>query len=327
MLTFWAFEGLFQSDPPPYRRIRSVVMKAFLPRLSRLPTQIEALVDSMIDRFVERGEVDLVSEFAFDLPATVIFDLMDLPAAERLDVRRWADNIIGAISDQSGETARAATESLREGYAWLAELVPARQRGDGDDLISGIVKSPEFASMTEADVLSTFVFMLVAGHETTANLIGNALFHLVTNPDDLATLRSDPSLLPGAVEEFLRHESPIQMTARVVTRDTVFRDVEMHAGDVVTIMHGAANRDPAAFPDPDRCDIRRDASAHLAFGQGVHFCVGAPLARMEGPIAVRRLLERLPGLELAGDAAWRENITFRGLERLPLRFEPSRPLQ
>ena len=324
MLSFWAFEGLFQSDPPSYRRIRSVVMKALLPRLDRLPAQVEKLVDQMIDRFIEHGEVDLISEFAFDLPATVIFDLMDLPPDDRLNVRRWADTIIGAISDQSGTTARAATDSLRDGYAWLAELVPARQRGDADDLISGIVRSEEFGSMTEADVLSTFVFMLVAGHETTANLIGNAMFHLVTHPDDMVRFREDPASIGPGLEEILRHESPIQTTARVVTQDVQFGDAEMKAGQVVTIMHGAANRDPSAFPDPDKCDIRRDAAAHLAFGQGVHFCVGAPLARMEGPIAVRRLLQRLTNLELAGDAPWRENITFRGLERLPLRFEPGR---
>jgi cytochrome P450 len=321
VLEFWDFGGLFQSDPPVYRRYRSVVVKALLARLGQIKPRIHQIVDGLIDEVVEAGSADLVQDIAYPLPAAIIFEILGVEDARRAEFRSWAQALVLAIADQSGESAVRAANHLATGYDWLDQVVAERRRSPRDDLISVMVKDKATSEMVGRDLFATIIFLLLAGHETTANLIATGVFELLMHPDDLRRLRGDPTLIDGVIEETLRLESPIQTTARRVLRDTEFRGRGMTAGDVVVIMHGAANHDPARFHDPDSWLPGRDSSGHLAFGQGVHFCVGAPLARLEGPIAIQTILDRLGGLEIAQQPGWRANTTFRGLESLNVTFE------
>jgi cytochrome P450 len=322
LLEFWEMGGLFQSDPPEYRRYRSLMMKALAPRLRGIETRVQAILDEILDPLLGLGHIDLVRDVAYPLPATVIFDLLGVDKDHRPAFRRWTSSLVMAVADQSGQAAIQSAKDLREAYAWLADVVKERRRSPHDDVISIIVNSEEFATMSHRDLLGTIVFLLLAGHETTANLIASGMFQLLQDRSKLEALRADPTLMGTAIEEFLRHESPIQTTARRTLVDVELDGQVIRAGQIVAIMHGAANRDPARFPDPDVCDIRRTPNPHLAFGHGVHFCVGAPLARLEGPIAIRTLIDRLAEAEIDGACTWRANTTFRGLEALPVGFRP-----
>jgi cytochrome P450 len=325
VLEFWNFGGLFQSDPPVYRTYRSVVVKALLARLRTIEPRIHEIVDGLIDDVVGAGQADIVRDIAYPLPATIIFELLGVEEGRRTEFRSWAEALVLAVADQTGESALRASTYLANGYEWLDGVVADRRRQPRDDLISVMVSEKATAAMVERDLFATIIFLLLAGHETTANLIATGVYELLSHRDELDKVRSDWSRIDGAVEETLRLESPIQSTARRVLFELEFQGHRMEAGQVVAIMHGAANHDPARFPDPDTWLPSRDSSGHLAFGQGVHFCVGAPLARLEGPIAIRTILDRLPDLEIAEQPTWRANTTFRGLQALDVTFKAGAP--
>lgn len=317
--------GLISSDPPTHTRLRALINKAFTPRvIEQLRPRIQALVDSLLDRVVERGEMDVIADLAYPLPATVIAELLGAPAEDRDRFKLWSEEILAFQG-----TGRATTDVLQrsqhgvgEMRAFLMDLLVERRRAPRADLLSRLVEAEaEGDTLTEAELLTTCVTLLTAGHETTTNLIGNGLYTLLRHPDQLARVRAQPELLPMAIEEMLRYESPLQRNPRRVAADIVLRGKQLRRGDFVLQVLGAANRDRAQFPDPDRFDVTRQANRHVAFGFGVHFCLGAPLARLEALIAIRTMLRRLPRLQLTGGAAaWYEHGLLRGLRTLPVTY-------
>jgi cytochrome P450 len=259
---------------------------------------------------------------ATPLPVAVISELLGIPAADRDQMLTWSHAVARALdpafllppgADERSARARA------EFVAYLRELVAYRRREPGEDLLSALVRvRDEGDALTENELLATCVLLLIAGHETTVNLIGNGTLALLRAPDQLARLRAEPDLVDRAVEEMLRYDSPIQLTARVALRDAEILKFTVPRGTRVLLLIGAANRDPAAFEDPERFDIGRAPTRHLAFGQGLHFCLGAPLARLEAQIAFRALARRAPRLGLAGEPDWKDTLLLRGPSRLPV---------
>lgn len=315
----YATPVLSNTDPPAHRRLRNMVIKSFTPRVLRsMAPQIEELVDRMLGEL--GATTDLVRDFAYPLPAIVIAQLLGAPEEERERYSDWSADVVSFLGTGRAdvERARAVNRSLGEFRAHLDALLADRRAHPRDDLLSHLGGEHDGERLSDDELVATCVTLLFAGHETTANLIANGLLTLLRHPEQLELVREDPSLMEGAVEEILRYEGPVQRVRRVATRDTELCGCEIHAGDMVMAFLGAANRDPAAFDEPDRFDVRRDAT-HVAFGKGIHFCVGAGLSRIEAPIALKEILRRFPAVRLADDdVRWRPNITFRGLEALPL---------
>ena len=316
-----AFRGrqMLESDPPDHTRLRSLANHAFTVRaITAMRPRIQQLVDDLLDRVEEQGDVDLVATFAYPLPVIVIAELLGVPPEDRDRIRRWS---AGAIPFLDGFRNPIAAEAAWQGFGdYLREIIAARRIAPRDDLLSGFLAAEENGSkLDEDELLAMCILLLIAGHETTTNLIGNGLLTLLRHPDQLARVRAEPALLAATVGEVLRYESPVQIAARVATEDCVIAGVPIAAGTPLTLHLGAANRDPARFTAPDCFDIARPESHHLAFGQGAHYCLGAVLARMEGEIALGTTLRRLPDLRLASAALeWRRNLTWRGLVSLPV---------
>ncbi|HVK23286.1 MAG TPA: cytochrome P450 [Actinokineospora sp.] len=313
---------MLNTDPPNHTRLRKLVNKAFTARgIDHLRPRIQEISDELLDRMAGADEVDLLESFAFPLPITVICEVLGVPGADRGDFRSWTEVL---MSNDRGERIFAAAASMQQ---YLVGLIEAKRAEPGQDLLSELVEaSDDDDRLTGAELVSMAFLLLVAGHETTVNLIGNGMLSLLEHPDQLAALRADFSLLPNAIEELLRHEGPVGMaTFRYTTEPLTLGDVEIPADEFVVVGLSAANRDPAKFPDADRLDITRDPVGHLAFGHGIHYCVGAPLARLEGEIAIRSLLTRFPDLELTQAAhtlRWRDSTVIRGLEKLNVRLAP-----
>jgi pimeloyl-[acyl-carrier protein] synthase len=312
-------------DPPHHTRLRTLVSRAFTPRVvENLRPRIREIVDGLIDAMQPAGHMELMKDFAAPLPVVVIAQLLGIPLEDRARFKRWSDALIviadGTLAPAGFADAERSAAELKE---YLSGIMPARREEPADDLISGLLAAQEHEDCLSADELfSTCVLLLIAGHETTTNLIGNGVLALLRHPDQLGLLRTDPSLIRGAVEELLRYESPVQLTSRIAKEDLEIRDKRVRKGQEVCLGLAAANRDPQEFPDPDRLDITRADNHHLAFGHGLHFCLGAPLARLEGQIAIQTLLRRLRALRLETDAVeWREGIMMRSLKALPLSFE------
>jgi cytochrome P450 len=310
---------MLNSDPPDHTRLRKLVNRAFTARtVARLRPRIEQITDRLLDDVADAGTVDLVDSFAFPLPITVICELLGVPDSDSDKFREWTKPFVTAASPEELRDAHEAVES------YLTELVAAKRKAPAEDLLSALVHvSDEGDRLSPAEVVSMAFLLLVAGHETTVNLIANGVLALLLNPDQLAALRADPSLLPNAVEEFLRYEGPINIaTLRFTTEPVRVDDVEIPANEFVMISLLSANRDDDRFSEPDRLDITRSAGGHLAFGHGIHYCLGAPLARLEAEIALGRLLGRFPKLELdiEPDALqWRVSTLIRGAHVLPIR--------
>jgi cytochrome P450 len=310
---------MLNMDPPDHTRLRKLVNKAFTGRtVSRLRPRIAQIADELLDSVAAAGTVDLLESFAFPLPITVISELLGIPGEDRDRFRGWSNMIVSA----------ASPERLRENSTamagYLAELIAAKRAEATDDLLSNLVHvSEEGDKLSEVELISMAFLLLVAGHETTVNLIGNGVLALLERPDQLAALRADPSLLPNAVEEFLRFEGPVNIaTLRFTTEPVRVGDVEIPAGEFVMVSLLAANRDGDRFAGPDRLDVTRPAGGHLAFGHGIHYCVGAPLARLEAEIALGKLVSRFGTLALDGPATslrWRDSTLMRGLHTLPVR--------
>jgi cytochrome P450 len=281
------------------------------------------LVDGLLDRLETQGGMDLIADFAFALPVELIGDMLGVPRADRPRLRGWSIAILGALEPVTGpERLAAGNRSVEEFKGFLRDLVADRRRhpvnDDGEVLTALIAAEDAQGGLSETELLHQCIFLLNAGHETTTNLIGNGVHALLENPGELARLRENPALIETAVEEFLRYQSSNQLGNRRAIADVEIGGVAIPAGTLVTLCIGAANRDPAQFPDPDRLDITRAPNRHLAFATGIHACAGMWLARMEGQVAIGRLVRRFPELRAAGPAVRGGRARFRGLAKFPV---------
>ena len=295
-------KGLLHSDPPDHTRLRKLVQKVFSPRaIEAMRPWIQQIVDDVIDHVEPAGRMEVISDLAFAVPVTVLVGLLGVPRSDGLLFRNWADRILAfqGVNKPSEAILLTAQQALVEARAYLAALVEKRHRDPGDDLISLMVtEDVDGDRLSDAEIINTGITFLVAGHETTTSLIGNGLLTLLQHPDQWQKLQEDRSLIPSAIEEILRFESPVARQPRLMKQDTDLRGHTFRAGQVVFQMLNAANRDPAQFPDPARFDILRTPNRHIAFGRGVHFCIGAPLSRTEGQVVFQTILDRLPRLQL-----------------------------
>ncbi|MBE1501114.1 cytochrome P450 [Amycolatopsis lexingtonensis] len=305
-------------NPPDHTRLRRLVAKAFTPRMvERLAPRIEEITAESLDR--APAEFDLMTSLAKPLPVEVIAELLGVPLDDREQFAAWSHAMARALDPpflQRPETIEPAVKARQSFVGYFRELADRRRSEPGEDLLSALVAVSDAGDvLTEGELLVTLTLLLIAGHETTTNLIGNGVLALLHHPDGLRAAADAPDRV---VEEVLRYDSPVQLTARTALRDTTLGAVPVPAGSQAIALLGAANRDPAASPDPDRFDPARPAARHLAFGQGIHFCLGAPLARLEGRIVFRELARRLPDLKLAGTPEWNPTTTLRGLATLPV---------
>ncbi len=306
-------------NPPDHTRLRRLVAKAFTPRMvERLTPRIEAIAASLIDGV--GGSFDVMTSLAKPLPVAVIAELLGVPSADRERFAAWSHAMARALDPpflQHPDTIEPAVKARQSFVAYFRELADERRREPGEDLLSALVAVSDAGDvLSEGELLVTLTLLLIAGHETTTNLIGNGVLAL------LRTGGVDAAEPERVVEEVLRYDCPVQLTARTALRDTALGSVAVPAGSQVIVLIGAANRDPATGPAPESFDPTRVPGRHLAFGQGIHFCLGAPLARLEGRIAFRELARRLPGLRLAGDPTWNATTTLRGLATLPVVSDP-----
>lgn len=309
------------TDPPDHARLRKLVNKAFTARrIEALRERVRTVVDGLVDAAVAAGApTDVLAAVASPLPHTVVCELFGIPEADRTQVKEWFRGL-GRIS----EDIDRAVEVVDAFEEYLMRLVARRRTDPGDDLISALVTAQARGDgLTDHELLSTCFMLITAGDETTTNLIGNGLLALLRHPDQLARLRADPGLLRPAVDELVRYDSPTQAIVRVVAEDVTIGGHTLPAGDLVYLVLAAASRDPDRYTDPDRVDLTRPADRHPGFGHGPHFCLGAPLARLETELALGTLLRRLPGLRLAVDAddlQWRPNPLQRRLTALPVTY-------
>jgi cytochrome P450 len=317
--------SMLDRDPPDHTRLRSLVSKAFTPRVVEgLRPQIQKMVDDLLANVEAKGSMDLIEEFAYPLPVSVICQMLGVPVKDSdrfrvwgLDIARGLDGIL--LPPDSPIRARSI-ESRRALAAYFRELIAERRAAPRGDMLSALIAAEEAGDkLNEEELLATCILLLVAGHETTVNLIGNGTLTLLRHPDQLRRLREDPTLIGSAVEELLRFDGPVQRTARIPDADITIGGKTIGKGELVMPFIGAADRDPAQFPDPDRLDLGRADNRHIAFGWGIHFCLGAPLARVEGQIAINTLIRRFPKLALATDRPeYRQSLTLRGLTSLPV---------
>ncbi|MEU6387993.1 cytochrome P450 [Streptomyces sp. NPDC046939] len=317
--------NLLNMDPPDHTRIRRLVGKAFTPgRVERLRAPVRALADQLLDALGQQGSTDLIAAYAAPLPISVICELLGVAPDRRGDFRGWAQALLVPDPDRPQDGAKAVGAML----AYFVELIEHKRREPKDDLLSDLiaVHDAEDGRLSEDELLSLAFLILVAGFENTVQLIGNAVLALLRHPDQLDELRADSTRIPAAVEEVARYEGPALLAIRrFPTEDMEIGGVPVKAGETVLLSLAAADRDPDRFPDPDRLDLARDTAGHLALGHGIHYCLGAPLARAETEIALRALLERFPRLELDADtedpAPWRRSLRARGLDRLMVRYD------
>ncbi|MEU2627297.1 cytochrome P450 [Kitasatospora sp. NPDC007106] len=328
---------LLNIDPPDHTRLRRLVSKAFTPRrVAEFEPRVQQLTDRLIDSFAGRGTADLIHEFAFPLPIYAICDLLGVPPEDQDDFRDWAGMMLrhtkpGQPGGQRGGVGRA----VKRIRTYLAELIHRKRADLGDDLISGLIRASDHGEhLTENEAAAMAFILLFAGFETTVNLIGNGLHALLRNPGQRALLqesvaRGESGLLETGIEELLRYDGPVELaTWRFATRPLTIGGVEIPVGDPVLVVLAAADRDPARFSDENTLDLARADNPHLGFGHGIHYCIGAPLARLEGRAALATLLTRLPDLALDADPAdlrWRGGLIMRGLRELPVAFTPAGP--
>lgn len=310
-------------DPPDHTRLRGLVNKAFTPRMVEgMRPRVQEIVDGLLDTFRDRTQVDVIAELAFPLPVVVIAEMLGVPPEDHAQFTRWTADL-GALIDGTNLTAERAMRALQgliDLMDYFRRIIADHRANPRNDLLQGLIAAEDRGDVfSEDELLGNCMLLLAAGHGTTTHLIGNGLLALLRNPDQLQLLRDDPALIGTAVAELLRYDGTVQMTSRSAREDLQIGERQIRAGDYVVTILGAANRDPAQFPDPDRLDIRRQENRHVAFGHGIHYCVGAPLALLEGQIALGTLVRRLPGMRLATDElVWEPSQTFRGLRELPV---------
>jgi pimeloyl-[acyl-carrier protein] synthase len=320
--------SMLMRDPPDHTRLRALVNKAFTPRvIEGMRAHIQAIVDRLLDKVQGARSMDVIDDLAYPLPVTVICEMLGVPLDDQDAIKGWSSDIarsldaIGLMADPD-IVARgvAARRNLTE---YFRRLLPERRQHPKADLLSLLIAVEEQGDkLNEGELLAMCLLLFIAGHETTVNLIGNGTLALLEHPDQMARFNDDPALIPSAIEELLRYDSPVQWTARITNADVEAGGREIPSGSMIIAAIGAANRDPSHFPDPDRLDIARPDNRHVSFGFGIHFCLGAPLARVEGQIALGTFLRRMPDLALQTGATldWRESSALRGLKRLPVTF-------
>ncbi|QJY46827.1 cytochrome P450 [Pseudonocardia broussonetiae] len=315
-------------DPPDHTRLRKLLSRAFTPRtVERMRPRIVAITDELLDAATAdgSGRTDLVADYAYPLTASVIAEMLGVPRQDRDRFKDWSDEITGLVFGGMGDADRhaAGANGMAELTAYLADLVRAHEREPADDLLSALISArDDDDALSHDEVISTGVLLLFAGHETTTNLIGNGLLALLRHPDQRRLLDADPSLVGGTVEELLRYDGPAKTVARLMAADVELRGRTLRRGDRVFLCPSSANRDPAVFDHPDDLDVTRRQGRQLGFGVGLHYCLGAPLARLEASVAIPRALERLPGLRPDGDGQrWHPVLLSRGLREFPVRFD------
>jgi cytochrome P450 PksS len=321
--------NMLDLDPPDHTRLRSLVHKAFTPSLvEQMRSRTQAIADELLDCVVATGEMDLIKDFALPLPMTIITEILGVPAKDHNKFHRWSQAV---VSLSSPNPTLSVLPGVWKFIRYLRQFFKVRRRDPQNDLVTALIKAEEAGDKLNEDELLAMVFLLlIAGHETTVNLIGNGTLALLENPNQMRKLRDEPSLIKPAVEELLRYTSPVLMTAERYARESaMIHGVMIPQGEMMLGVLGSANRDETVFDNPNELQITREPNRHLSFGQGIHFCLGAPLARMEAQIAFTTLLRRLPELRLKNpplSLRWRPSIFLRGLAALPVNFE-SRPTE
>jgi cytochrome P450 len=321
----WMLKMMLFMDGTTHARLRNLAASAFSPsRVEVLRTHIQDIVNSLIDSLAPKGKMDVIADLGYPLPSIVTAELLGVPEADRDQLKAWSTDLaemLGSFQHYPDRIPRVL-KSMDEMTAYFRSVIRKQRSHPRDGLIHSFMTAEvQGDRLSEDEIIANTIITMTGGQETTTNLIGNGVLSLLRNPDQLAKLRDNPSLLPSAVEELLRYESPIQHTARLAPGDAVLGGKQIRRRQAVIAVMGAANRDPERFPDPDRLDITRKDNRHLAFGAAAHFCFGAPLARIEGQIALGTLLRRLQNLRLLeGPLDWIPNLGFRGLTRLPVEF-------
>jgi cytochrome P450 len=308
-------------DPPDHTRMRTLVGRAFTPRaVANLRPTIVSLVDELIDDVIDDGEMDFIAKFAYPLPLRIICGMFGIPEKDAEQMRSWSTQMNLAIGNAvpSEEDASRAADGLREMEGYLREFLNNSTASESTSLLNSFLQTDDGEMrLTNAEVMANIILFLLAGHATTTNLLGNGMLALLRNPEQLARLRADPSLIASATEELLRYDSPVQVILRRPLETMELGDKKVSAGDMVLLLNGAANRDPAALDAPDQLDITRNGPRHISFGHGAHFCIGAALARLEAEIAIPTLLRRLGDIRLTDEMPrFKPNLAFRGMEHL-----------
>ena len=345
--------NMLRKDPPDHTRLRSLVSKAFTPRrIEQLAPRIQQIADDLLDEMAKKDEVDLIDAYAFPLPIIVISELLGIPVEDRDKFRRWSGILVSSLGDllveeQQMLKATSALGFLRRFAPWrldrlrllnavnafiryVRHLIAERRANPQNDLVSALIQAevegdarPERSALSEDELISMIILLLAAGHETTVNLIGNGTLALLRNPDQLAQVKANPDAIKGVIEELLRYNNPVNMVTRIASEEIPVGGEIIARGERIFVAIAAANHDPAHFANPEDLDVMRAENRHLGFGQGIHFCLGAPLARLEGQIALSALLRRFPDLQLAvtPDALeWRNGFLLHGLRALPVRL-------
>lgn len=316
---------MLDKDPPDHTRLRALVQQAFSPRLVEgMRGRIELLAEELFDRVARQGRMDLIADFALPIPTLIISEMLGVPGRDRHKFQRWSRVMLSASGSKFGMLR--AIPSVWLFLRYVRKLIQTRRADLRDDVISALIQAKDSAgNLDDNELLSMIILLIIAGHETTVNLIGSGTLALMQHPDQFSRLRNDPSLMRSAVEELLRFTAPVETaTERFAGEDMDFGGVHMSKGDLVLAAIASANRDERQFPDPDRLDIAREPNKHVAFGQGIHFCLGASLARIEAQVALSTLLERTSDLQLAvrpEALVWRPGLVLRGLRALPVRFK------
>jgi cytochrome P450 len=317
-------QNMITVDPPDHTRLRGLVSKAFTPRMiEQLRPRIQQITDELLDAVQERGAMDLINDFAYPLPITVISEMLGIPVADRHQFRTWTQAMLNT-GEQSQQEAIMGS-SIAEFVQYIRTFLDEKRVRPGNDMTSSLVQAEENGDMLSENELISMIFLLiVAGHETTVNLIGNGTLALLQHPDQLRRIQLDPALIPSAIEELLRYTAPVNLSdERWASEDISMHGQVIRKGEIVYASLIGANTDPQQFHDPEMLDVTRRENQHLAFGKGIHYCLGAPLARLEGQIAFATLIKRLPDLRLATDPAqltWNNNPMLRGLRSLPVTF-------
>jgi cytochrome P450 len=328
----YQYGGLVQSDPPDHTRLRKLIGGAFTPRIANeMRELVGQIANDLIDRLVEdTDEVELIRNFAFPLPAIVIAGVLGVPAEERDQFKVWSSNVQRFLGSGAAnlEYSLAAQEAWKCMNEYFADMLQQRRRSPREDLLSALASSyDQGEQLTTNEIVRTCGALLIAGHETTTNLISNGIWLLLRHPEQKMLLMQNPELYPTAIEEILRYESPFQTIPRSITEDVTFHGQLLRKGELVYGVLGAANRDPSQFDNPNKLDIQRRDNKHLAFGYGIHFCIGAGLARMEAPLAIQAILKRFPKLQLDENRppVWKKSMVQRGMESFWLTTRASHP--
>ncbi len=321
------FNHMLNKDGEDHRRLRTLVSQAFTPsRVREMRPQVQAISDDLIAAIKSKGQMDLIADYAFALPTIVISQMLGIPTTDRERFKQWTEATIAPALTPEAQAKAGAL--LQEFAAYLGELFAARRLNPQNDLISALLQAEEAGNqLSESELYSTVVLLIIAGHETTVNLIGNSILALMRFPEARAELQQHPEQMAGALDEFLRYDSPVERAfSRWAAKDTELGGQQIKQGDLVMGILGAANHDPEKFPNPEVLDLSRDAKRQLAFGHGMHFCLGMPLARLEGEIALNSLLQNLPNLRLGvgeEDLTWRTLPMFRGMKQIPIVWDMS----